>query len=134
MYPASKKELSALICLRNCGTMWNHSEPKWVPCSSNKQLVINSFLEVPYILLALMARTAWTWNKSKSLSAPSQLWRLNDEMKLVNQRGSWLFEDISWIIPNEINNGKPWYTAFTNCTYYYTESSHNAIFGTWKSH
>ena len=46
-------------------------------------------------------------NSMPSLTAPSQLWRLNDEMKLVNQRGSWLFEDISWNIPDEINNGKP---------------------------
>ena len=44
-------------------------------------------------------------NSAKSLSAPSQLWRLDDEMKLVNQRGNWLFEDISWILPSEINNG-----------------------------
>ena len=46
-------------------------------------------------------------NRPPSLSAPSQLWKLDDEMKLVNKRGNWLFEDISWIIPNEINNGKP---------------------------
>ena len=41
-----------------------------------------------------------------SLKAPSELWRLNDEMKLENQRGNWSSQQNSWFIPDEIIKGK----------------------------